>query len=535
VLILRIRQAECALADGRLDEAFEIARVAEIGRHRHGQRLIGRLVRALIQRGQEHLAAGRFQPVLVDCRKAETLAGNQPEIERLRKAASSGLLKAQQDHAQDAQRLAQARQRVDEGWLSVGEQLLEQAPSADGRAEQLKQELAAVRLQTADAVAKAHEAIKRGDIEGAIDIACSAQMARTKSDPVTELLRQIRDHAVEHMRANLEQGRIDRAQSLLQRLLPLGENGSDVGELRRSLLQCHQAAECVAAGRPAEALPLLRKAQMMCPSAKWLSAAMTYVKQAAEALEELDAGPLGLSIADAAGDAGLAAGGSNDRAVVGKDHGRNQVPDRELRMPDAQGDASMPSAFVMQMDGVGSFYVFREARVTAGPISASTRPMLGLMADPNTPTVTIERTDGDYFIRSQTPVEVNGQAVTETLLADGDRIALSPRCRLKFQLPNPASTTAMLTISGSRLSRPDVRQIVLMDRDILVGPFTNNHIRTDQVSEPFALFTQNGRLLCRAEEGVSVDGRPFDPGVGLAIDKPIEIGKLSMVVARLGA
>ena len=204
------------------------------------------------------------------------------------------------------------------------------------------------------------------------------------------------------------------------------------------------------------------------------------------------------------------------------------------RVMPAPHDASLPSKFLTQIDGVGSFLVFRDSRITAGPISSSSRPTLGLIADPNTPVITIERVEGDYFVRSQTPIQVNGQPVSESLLQDGDRISLSPRCRLRFHLPNPASTTAMLTISGARLSRPDIRQLVLMDRDILVGPYANNHIRTDQLKEPIALFAQNGRLLCRAKESILVDGRSFDPSVGLAMDKRVEIGALSMVVTRLG-
>lgn len=194
----------------------------------------------------------------------------------------------------------------------------------------------------------------------------------------------------------------------------------------------------------------------------------------------------------------------------------------------------MPSRFVLQVDGIGSFIVFRESRVTVGPISSSARPMLALMADANTPVITLERVEGDYFVRASTTIEVNGQKVTEKLLADGDRIALSPRCLIRFHLPNPASTTAVLTLSGARLSRPDIKQIILMERDILIGPFANDHIRTEQVKEPVALFAQNGRLLCRAKESILVDGQGFDPNVGLALDKHVEIGKVSFVVARLG-
>jgi hypothetical protein len=159
--------------------------------------------------------------------------------------------------------------------------------------------------------------------------------------------------------------------------------------------------------------------------------------------------------------------------------------------------------------------------------------MLALIADPNMPAVMLERIEGDYFVRSQTPIDVNGQSVTEKLLADGDRIALSPRCRIQFRLPNPASTTAVLTVSGARLSRPDVRELILMDRDILVGPYANNHVRTEQVKDPAALFVQNGRLLCRTKDDILVDGASFDPSVGLAVGRPVRIGRLSMVVARL--
>ena len=57
MLFLRIKQAEVALADGRLDEAFEIAKAADLKRQRSGQDLIGRLTRSLLKRGREDAAA----------------------------------------------------------------------------------------------------------------------------------------------------------------------------------------------------------------------------------------------------------------------------------------------------------------------------------------------------------------------------------------------------------------------------------------------------------------------------------------------
>jgi tetratricopeptide (TPR) repeat protein len=533
VLILRIRQAECALADGRLDEAYEIALAEDVRRHHHGQRLLGRLARAIVQRGQENLAAGRFQPALLDCNKADKLAGNLAEVSQLRAAVCQAIVKEQQERQQDALRLAQARQHIHDGWLSVGQRILAEAPAEDGAAELVRQELAAARLKTEDAAAKAEEALRQGDIEEAIRLVQGARIDQSKNGRTGEVLRQIRGRAVERVRADIEQGRLDRAQLLMQRLGPLGKDSTEVTELRDALMWCGQAAQYVVDAEPAAALPLLRKVKAVCPSARWLDAAIADIKRAAEAYEELDAGPLGLSLAQSVRNP-APAGAAGDGQVVWREKSE-QVMRTDQQIPgEVGGPGDLPTRFVLQVDGVSSFVVFREARITVGPISSSARPMLALIADPNLPAVMLERVEGDYFVRSATPIDVNGQSATEKLLADGDHIALSPRCRIKFHLPNPASATAVLTVSGARMSRPDIRQVILMDRDILVGPYLNNHIRTNQVKEPVTLFAQNGRLLCRAKESILVDGCTFDPSVGLAVDKPVQIGGLSMVVARLG-
>jgi hypothetical protein len=544
VLILRIRQAECALADGRLDEAFEIAQTEEIRRHRYGQKLIGRLARALVQRGQENLAGHRFQPALTDCNKAEKLAGTLPEIAQLRTAVCDAIVRDQQAQQHEALRVAQAKQHIDNGWLSVGGRILDEAPAGDGRAEMVRQELAAARLKTEDAVSKAEQALNNGDIEGAMEIAHGTTIAQSRNGRAGEVLRLIRTRAIERIRADLDQGRVDRARSLLLRLQPLGKDGTEVTELSDALAWCRQAAQHVMAGKPNMALPLLRKIKTVCPSALWLDSAISDAKRAAEAYEELDAGPLGLAAMDGSrsglpkttGGSVKAEGLGDGFSVPAQNH-RQAALDDATRRDRQSGNSEagyMPAKFVLQIDGVGSFVVFRDAHVTVGPISSSVRPMLALIADPNMPVVMLERVEGDYFIRSQTPVDVNGQSVTEKLLSDGDRIALSPKCRIRFGLPNPASTTAVLTVSGARLSRPDIRQLILMDRDILIGPYANDHIRTEQVKDPMALFAQNGRLLCRTKDDILVDGASFDPSVGLAMDKPVRIGRLSMVVARLG-
>jgi tetratricopeptide (TPR) repeat protein len=530
VLFLQIKQAECALADGRLDEAFEIAKAEDIRRHRHGQTLIGRLTRALVQRGQTSLQAGQLQPALADCNKAEKLGGNLSEIAQLRAAVCDAILKQQEVHQQEAVRLAQAKRQIAGGWLSVGGKILEEAPPDDAQAKIVQQELQAARLQSEDALSKAEQALQQGDVEAAVDLFQAARLQQNRNGQVGDLLRRIRIGAAKQVRTRFEQGRIDHAASLLQRLSPLGQDGEEIADLRKAVTHCHQAAELVAEARPGEALPLLRRVKAICPSAAWLDKTMTDVRKAAEALEDLDSGPLGLSIADA----------SHCRLQIA-DRGLESMPmtnpQSEIPSPRSEGVGfrALPPEFVMQMDGIGSFVVFREPRVTLGSISSSTRPTLGLMAEPDLPTIAIERVDGDYFVHADKPIEINGQMVTEKLLADGDRLALSARCRVRFALPNPASTTAVLTLSGARLSRPDIRQIILMGRDILAGPYTTNHIQTEQLEQTITFFAQNDRLLCRANTPVAVGNQPMQPDAGLILDAPIRIGPMSMVLVKFRA
>ena len=75
---LRIKQAQCALADGRLDEVHALLGQDSVRSHRHGQRLATRLIKAYVKRGQAHLDAGRLHESLADCEKAGSLDGHGP-------------------------------------------------------------------------------------------------------------------------------------------------------------------------------------------------------------------------------------------------------------------------------------------------------------------------------------------------------------------------------------------------------------------------------------------------------------------------
>jgi hypothetical protein len=531
VLILRLKQAESAMADGRLDEAFDIVQSDSIRQHRRGQKLIGRLARKLAERGQENLDAERVQLALLDCNKSEKLAGNTTDVAKLRSAICSEMEQKRLRHRHRSFKVAQARQQIEDGWISAGEQILAEAGDNDSQAGIVLQQANVARLQISEAVTKAEKALQRNDLEGAIDIVLRTGANANQSDRIVELVSKLKSLTAERIKENFDGGRINVAHALWQKISPLANGSAEMSELSLVLSQCRQAAEHIAAGRPRAAVSLLRKVRSAQPAARWLNTVTDQTRQAADLLDELAASPLGLDITeDAAMDADSMQNTQGRIPSVG-DRPPRTIPD--AIKPDNPTGASVPSRFLLQMDGIGSFIVMRDGRVTVGPVSSSARPMIGLMADPNLPVASIERTEDDYFIRSSSPLFVNDAATSDKLLADGDRIALSPRCRMKFNIPNPASTTATLSLSSARLGRADVRRIILMDRDILIGPSTGDHIMVESLDETIALFVQNGRLLCKTKERILVDDKPISSGAALPIDKQVRVGRISLVLTEL--
>jgi len=530
VLILRLKQAETAMADDRLDEAFDIVQSEQVRQHRRGQKLIGRLAEAYVRRGQGNLESERVQLALLDCNKAEKLAGNTAEVARLRSEICSEMEQRRLRNQHRSLKVAQAREQIDNGWLSAGEQILKDADVDEGHGNIVKEHAAVARLAIDEAVAKANQALSRNDLCGAIDVFLKAGVAGNQNDKVTELGAKLKALAVGRIRENISDGRIDIAQSVLQMISPLANGSTEIAELGLALNQCRQAAGHVAAGQPRLAVPLLRKVKLICPAANWLKAVTEQSRQAADLLDELAAGPLGLDIAGDDESSPCDLGGAGGRTS------RDSVQSPKMggdRSPMEQLGSVIPPRFVLEIDGVGGFLVVRDQRVTVGPVSSSEHPTVGLIADPNMPVASIERVDEDYFLRSSKPVQVNSAVTTEKLLVDEDKIALSPRCRMKFNTPNPASTTATLSLSSARLGRGDIRRVILMDRDIVIGPTMGSHVQAKALHDTVTLFAQGEKVFCAGKGQVMVDGKPAGKKARLALNRQITVGEISMVLTEV--
>jgi len=526
VLILKIKQAECALADGRLDEACDLLQPDNMQQHRHGQKIIGKLIRALAGRGQDHLSAGRVQQALTDCNKADRLGGNLPEIAQLRTSLCQAMEQKQHKEQHQQAQLAMAQQHLENGRISVGERILANNQEEGNQVKVLVDQAAAKRMEINETVAQIDKALQQDDVEVALDI-LARNMDLTGHHRLGDLANDVRKRALENILAHLNQGRVDRARALLSRIAPVANHSARFKEISSAVAYCQKAASAIRLSNPHSAAELLQRLHLILPSAKWLNDAIEQAQKASDQLNYLRTSPLGLIALESPEDLDMPE--NEDAAPALKKSG--DLPYRPS--PPGPDAAGMPSQFVLQVDGVGSFLVIPKQALTVGPISASTRPDLGLLVNPNLPSVTIEREEEDYFLTSSQTISVDNATTPRKLLNDGDRIRLSEKCRIKFNLPNAASTTAILALSGARLPRPDINYIILMDREILIGPGCNNHIRASSLKNTMALTLQKGRLVCKNAHKQMMDSQPVAAGTALPMNRPVKLDRLSLVLTEL--
>ncbi len=513
----RFQQAQQAIAEGRLDEACGLLREPQVRLDGQGAQLIHVLVRSLLERGRIHLAAGRLIQAKGDADLALALAGHQPDVAQLREAIANAFENEARSQRKRSQLLAAARQQIDRGRLKLGEKWLADVSVVGSRAAVLLRDLDVRKSMLESALCAASAAIDRNDLAGAARELTLARQADADDARVIELTANVSEKLRAKLGESMDSGRLDLAETLVKQLIALGGETDEVKQFSQGIEQCRSAWNFLGTGEPGKASEVLKRVAMVFPSASWIETTLNYMKQAEAALCELRSGPLAmLSRMD------------RNRSTVCQ-----PVPPgmHGLKARATEGQVgSVPSRFILRVDGAGSFCVFRQMSVTIGPISSSQQPDLGLLAEPGVPVATIERREDDYFIRGAA-VAVNDRPGTGKLLANGDRIALSPRCRMSFNLPSAASTTAVLDLIGCRYPRADVRRVILLDGDVILGPGLATHVRVEEAEENVILHVRDGRLFCEAKTPVEVNGAPMDRIMGIPMEAHVKVGSVSFVVS----
>jgi hypothetical protein len=500
------------MSDGRLDEAFDLLRQPDVRAHRQGQEMIGRLVPALVERGRQHLRAGWLLQAAADCEKAAQIGGNQADVAQLRAAVSSAMRSRDQADRHIGQAVAAARRHVDQGQLSVGQQLLETISTPDARVQGLKQDVAARRAGLESRLKRASEALESGDWETAVDHLAAMGRGDSADTALRQLCGKISQRVVAEIYREFEAGRVNVAAGLLSRLDRLPVKSVESDQARRTLEECRVACHAIENGEPRQAEEMLRRLQTLWPGAGWLREAAEQTKQLGDALSQVHGSPLFLVKMAVPTFTGIVASVSAPRPP---------------QLPEISG-----KPFSLHIDGAGSFQVFTNSAVSIGPAGASRSVDIPLMLDPGVPIVTVMRSDDDYFLRAGEPVLVNQIPTANKLLNNGDQIGMGNRCRITFRRPTAASASAVLDLWGARLPGAAIRQVLLLDREIIIGPGSAAHVRSDDLAAPIVLQRRGEGLFCRSTLEISIDGKSVGTASDIPMGSHISVGSLHFVVAR---
>ncbi len=531
LLIVRLKAAENALRDGRLDDAYRLATAPDIREHRRGAAVLSALTEKFIERARDHFRADRFTEATMDLDRAEAGGVKKPEIAELREHVRTVAAEQKRREQSRHQRINDARRRIEDGSLAGGQRILEEASKGDFDAERLRRAIDDRADKAATIVKEAEGLIAQGQFAAAAQRLRRVRSIDAHHEAAARVETRLCNQVIENARAAIVEGKISRASDELACLGTLGQTLPAKREIGDLLGIAQEAARCVRASRYAEARRHAMSLGRLIPEAKWVEAVVEQLRQVDDNIATLYAGPLGTVGGHYGGGAPRREAGlvRPPEAVAAQRAGPDQSPglDDTVALPVLTGsDGPLPDRLLLLVDGGGSYLVVRTPQASVGRV-ASTHPAdVPIFSDVAERHANITRVDDDYFLFGAKDVQVGGQSTRHHLLRDGDRIVLGRKAKFTFRLPSRKSPTAVLDLSDTTKMPKDVRRVVLFHRHAIVGAHNNAHIRCRHAGTPVVLFERNGSLWLRLKNDGHVDTEP----VILPIGEPVEIAGVSLVL-----
>lgn len=514
---VKMRAAERALDQGRIDDALAAARDAELAEHPRGARLLDGLAQALISRARLHRQAGRYDAALSDLAAVAALGRNSAEAQALRQQieAERG---ARVEHETDQRQAAQqAADRLRAGRLESGRAVVARITDTRQRAA-LEHEFDERVGRAGQLLAAAGEALGRDDLLAAIrqwDEARRRYGHTPEADALAvRLVAAGRDVLARWHRA----GKLDRLRAAREALHTLVAHDPTFAE-------CERQAELVARAFSQFATddyPGLRRTllqlQAAAGTADWLRDALDALTQVTAGQERLMASPLGAFATCPE----LAPAVAADAAPTMPLRGTPALPADAL---------TLEQPLLALVDAGGSTLLLGGDLVRLGRAGTTNVIDVPLPGDVESHHADILRRGDDYFLVAYGPVTVNGRPVERVLLHENDRIALGTRTRIVFAKPSAMSASAVLLMSHRQRLPEDVAAVVLFRDMCLIGPDAGCHIRTRGVADRAVLFEQNGRLYGRR----AGNGAARKDAVALVREQPTEFGEVRVLLKPYGS
>lgn len=533
LLFVRLKSAENALRDGRLDEAYRLATAPDIREHRRGAAVLAALTERFLERARDHFRSDRFTEALMDLDRAAASGVGQGEVAELRKNVQTVMAEHQRRDQSRRDRIDQARRRIEGGSLVAGRKLLAQAGEDDHDADQLRRAAEQRADDAADIVDQVRRLMEQGQLATAAKRICRAKALDPHNEAVSRVAAQLCNLVLDNAGVALRDGKLSRASDELACLGELGDKLPIKRELADVIAIARDAARCIGTGRFADARRHAMSLNRLLPDAQWVRAIVDQLGQVGEIQTALAAGPLGDRVIVSETDRAkrprrrIEGGAGADRVVLSHEPKLASSLDDTVALPAIGGaDTELPDRLLLLVDGGGSYLILRSPQASVGRAASNCPADVAIFADVAERHANITRVDDDYFLFSAKNVEVGGRKTKHQLLRDGDRIVLGRKAKLTFRLPTRKSPSAALDLSDTTKMPNDVRRVILFHQHATVGAGAGAHIRCRHAGTPLVLFERSGALYLRRKNDGHVDTEP----VRLRFGEPIEIGDVSLVL-----
>lgn len=517
-MFARLKVAEKALNDGRIDEAYERLSAPDVRNSQRAQDLRDTLGRSLLARARLHAQAGRYREALSDLERLELIERLDPDAKALRQRVEDELRQRVGRHVELDDAFRRAAREIKAGRLESGQLAVDRLEDADRR-EQLREELDLRVHRSKQLLEQARGSLAGGDVLTACrfwEEACNRHGRTRQSDVLAAELvsacRVLMDEA-------FATGRLDRLRAALDATRSLRAFAPSLSEFDRLGELARKAAERLAQSDYLGLRETLLRLQAARGEAGWIKSALKPVDEIVRAQSELLSSPLGLLGTSLYKTAPF---GKAGEALAR--HNRGGPEATEYR---GRGAALGDRALLMLVDGTGSVLLVARDLIRVGRAGKPDGIDVPIPADIQSHHADIMRDGEDYFLVAHGPVRVNNQQVVRTLLRDGDRIVLGSKAKMVFLKPSAKSDTAVLKLSSRCRLPQDVSLVVLFKGTCLIGPQSSCHVQTREGDTRLVLFDRNGELFVRR---AARDGRPTGPAEALPAQKTHEYGDVRLTV-----
>jgi tetratricopeptide (TPR) repeat protein len=519
---VRLRAAQKALRQGRVDDCFGLCQQPEVRDHAAAGPLLDDLAKALLARARLHRQAGRYAAALEDLDRVEQIGRGSPDTATLRAQLRDHLQSAADREADNRQAYQRAAERLRAGRLESVRHDVQRVNDETQRIE-LARELEQRVQRSSEVLHQAEDALARDDVLTAVRLwqDASRRFGRTRETETfaARLASPLRTAVMQWSR----DGQIERAlaaRSAVETLLPIT---SVLAECDRLLRLLARAVHELANGDHASLRQTLLRLKGMQTDAPWIDAALAAAGEIQSGQEALTASPLGVCASVAPRRASPAA----DLDV--------HSPEAETMISPApatpiSADAlPLTQPLLVLVDGGGSSLLVHGDRIRLGRGGSQATVDVPLTGDVEPHHADVIRRGADYFLNAYGPATVNQRPVEHTLLRDGDRITLGSKMRMVFHKPSAKSDTAVLRLSHRCRLPQDVRDIVLFQETCLVGQSLTCHLRTTEGDGQLVLFERGGHLHARQTSG---KGWTAQATMAIAAGETIELGDMRLTIKR---